>query len=138
MLLSDASAGVVGAAHAGRQGVVGGVVPAMLDAMPRCGARRGDISARVGPPSAGRCYEVPAELQDEVAAVVPRTAYDDGPAHPAWTCAPVSRAPLATGRRVAEVCGRCTYEDRSLFSYRRDGVTGRQAGVVWLAPDVTA
>jgi hypothetical protein len=27
---------------------------------------------------------------------------------------------------------RCTVEDRFLFSHRRDGVTGRQAGLVWL------
>jgi len=28
--------------------------------------------------------------------------------------------------------GRCTVEDSALYSYRRDGVTGRQVGVVWL------
>ena len=28
--------------------------------------------------------------------------------------------------------GRCTVEDKNLYSYRRDGVTGRQVGVVWL------
>jgi copper oxidase (laccase) domain-containing protein len=27
---------------------------------------------------------------------------------------------------------RCTVEDHTLFSHRRDGVTGRQAGIVWL------
>jgi copper oxidase (laccase) domain-containing protein len=27
---------------------------------------------------------------------------------------------------------RCTVEDPKLFSHRRDGVTGRQAGIVWL------
>jgi copper oxidase (laccase) domain-containing protein len=27
---------------------------------------------------------------------------------------------------------RCTVEDRHLFSHRRDGVTGRQAGLIWL------
>jgi copper oxidase (laccase) domain-containing protein len=27
---------------------------------------------------------------------------------------------------------RCTVEDGNLYSYRRDGVTGRQVGVVWL------
>jgi polyphenol oxidase len=29
---------------------------------------------------------------------------------------------------------RCTVEDPQLFSHRRDGVTGRQAGLVWLDP----
>ncbi|MBA3800037.1 MAG: laccase domain-containing protein, partial [Geodermatophilaceae bacterium] len=36
---------------------------------------------------------------------------------------------------IAQVASdpRCTAEDSSLFSHRRDGVTGRQAGVVWLS-----
>ena len=26
----------------------------------------------------------------------------------------------------------CVFEDKNAFSYRRDGTTGRQAGVIWL------
>jgi len=29
---------------------------------------------------------------------------------------------------------RCTAEDPQLYSYRRDGVTGRQAGLIWIEP----
>ena len=48
------------------------------------------------------------------------------------------RAGIADGLHRAGVTQvvhdpRCTVEDRLLFSHRRDGVTGRQAGLVWLA-----
>ena len=47
----------------------------------------------------------------------------------------LSRALIAqlqsSGVKVVDE-GRCTVEDKNLYSYRRDGVTGRQVGVVWL------
>ncbi|RBL79681.1 laccase, partial [Streptomyces cavourensis] len=55
VLLVDPAAGVVGAAHAGRPGLVAGVVPAVVEAMTALGARPSRITAHTGPAVCGRC-----------------------------------------------------------------------------------
>ncbi len=134
VLLGDAGAGVVGVAHAGRKGVVAGIVPATVEAMLECGARPGEIHARFGPSICGACYEVPQELQDEVANAVPGTRTTTRAGTPGLDLWAGIRGQLAAlGVAVADgLPTRCTYEDQSFFSYRRDGLTGRQAGVAWL------
>jgi len=64
VLFADARAGVIGAAHAGWRGALGGVLEATLDAMEALGARRGDISAVIGPTISQRAYEVGPEFLD--------------------------------------------------------------------------
>ncbi|MGY1807411.1 peptidoglycan editing factor PgeF [Blastococcus sp. SYSU D00669] len=134
VLLSDAEAGVVAAVHAGREGVRKKVVPAALAAMGRLGARARAITALLGPSVCGACYEVPAALQAEVARVVPGAAVRTRRGTPgldlrAGVAEQLGRA--GVGQVVHDP--RCTVEDRFLFSHRRDGVTGRQAGVVFLS-----
>ena len=73
VLLADASAGVVAAVHAGRRGLASGVLQAAVAAMVGAGADVERIRAASGPAIGGRSYEVPAELRDEVADVVPET-----------------------------------------------------------------
>ena len=58
VLLADTRAGVVGAAHAGWRGALGGVVESVVAEMERLGAERGRIAAAVGPCIARRSYEV--------------------------------------------------------------------------------
>lgn len=58
VLFADAQAGVVGAAHAGWKGAIGGVTDRTLDAMERLGARRDRIVAAIGPCIARASYEV--------------------------------------------------------------------------------
>lgn len=58
VLFADAAAGIVGAAHAGWKGAIGGVVEAAVDAMERLGASRSRIAAAVGPTIARKSYEV--------------------------------------------------------------------------------
>ena len=58
LLLEDAQAGVIGAAHAGWKGVLGGVIVATVDAMVKLGADRARITAAVGPCIGRRSYEV--------------------------------------------------------------------------------
>jgi hypothetical protein len=58
VLLADAEAGVVGAAHAGWKGAFSGVIEATVAEMERCGAERARIAAAVGPCIARRSYEV--------------------------------------------------------------------------------
>jgi len=133
VLLADPVAGVVAAVHAGREGVRQGVVPAALAAMTRLGARPGDVTALLGPAVCGACYEVPAAMQAELARVVPGAAVRTRKGTPGLDL----RAGLDARLRAAGVPEvvhdpRCTVEDPRLFSHRRDGVTGRQAGLVWL------
>jgi YfiH family protein len=62
VLLADAGAGVVGAAHAGWRGALDGVLEATVEAMEALGAKRGRIAAGVGPTIAQRSYEVGPEF----------------------------------------------------------------------------
>jgi YfiH family protein len=58
VLFADLRAGVIGAAHSGWKGAIGGVVEATLEAMEGLGATRGSIVAAVGPTIARKSYEV--------------------------------------------------------------------------------
>ncbi len=58
VLLADAEAGVIGAAHAGWRGALAGVTEATIAAMEALGARRERIAAAVGPCIAQPSYEV--------------------------------------------------------------------------------
>lgn len=62
VLFSDAQAGVVGAAHAGWKGAVGGVLEATVREMVRLGAQSQNIRAAIGPCIHQKSYEVGAEL----------------------------------------------------------------------------
>jgi YfiH family protein len=133
LLLADHEAGVVAAVHAGREGVRQGVVPAALSAMASLGARARHVTALLGPAVCGACYEVPQQMQADVAGVAPAAAVRTRNGTPGLDLrAGVEQ--ILRGAGIPEVVQdpRCTVEDPFLFSHRRDGVTGRQAGIVWL------
>jgi copper oxidase (laccase) domain-containing protein len=126
---------IAGAAHAGRQGLARGVVPALISAMSAAGADPARMRAITGPAICGGCYEVPAELQDTVAALVPASRCRTSTGSAGLDIAAGVRAQLRqAGVGFTAADGRCTRESAGLFSYRRDGTTGRLAGLVWLAP----
>ena len=133
VLLADPVAGVVAAVHAGREGVRRGVVPATLSAMASLGARARNVTALLGPAVCGSCYEVPEPMQAELAGVVPAAAVRTRTGTHGLDLR-AGLAELLTRAGIPEVVHdpRCTVEDPTLFSHRRDGVTGRQAGLVWL------
>jgi YfiH family protein len=134
VLLADPRAGVVGAVHAGRPGMVARVVDRAVDVMTGQGARADNIVAAVGPSVCGRCYEVPEEMRAQAAAVSAVSATVSWAGTPAIdVAAGVVDQLTSRGVAVTWVPG-CTREDRSLFSFRRDGTTGRFAGIVWLLP----
>jgi YfiH family protein len=58
VLFADRQAGVIGAAHAGWKGAIGGVIEATIAAMERLGADRSQIAAAIGPTIARKSYEV--------------------------------------------------------------------------------
>jgi YfiH family protein len=133
VLLADPEAGVVAAVHAGRKGVAAGIVGAAVEAMRTAGATK--ISAAIGPSVCASCYEVPAELAAEVDAAVPGTATVTRTGTPSLDLARgVSSQLAAAGVGRVSKDKRCTVESPELYSHRRDGVTGRFAGVVWLEP----
>jgi YfiH family protein len=129
VLFADAEAGVVGACHCGRPGVVARIVPATVTAMRELGAS--DITAWVGPHVCGRCYEVPQEMADAVAAVEPATRATTSWGTPSVDVGAGVRAQLEREGVVVVDVSRCTIESPDLFSYRREGArSGRQAGLV--------
>lgn len=130
VLLHNARAGVVAAVHAGRPGMVAEVVLRTVERMRGLGAS--EVSAVVGPSVCGRCYEVPAPLADEAATVAPSSRTRS------WTgtlaidvAAGVVEQLVGADVAVTWVPG-CTREHDDLYSYRRDRVTGRFAGIVLL------
>ncbi|WP_414490339.1 peptidoglycan editing factor PgeF [Streptomyces halstedii] len=133
VLLADPVAGVAGAAHAGRPGLVAGVVPAAVEAMVALGAEPSRITAHTGPSVCGRCYEVPEAMRAEVARTVPESWATTGWGTPAVDVVAGVHAQLeALGVRDRHSSPYCTRESGDHFSYRRDRTTGRLAGYVWL------
>ncbi|MGW6746231.1 peptidoglycan editing factor PgeF [Streptomyces sp. NPDC055025] len=133
VLLADPAAGIVAAAHAGRPGMVAGVVPAAVEAMTALGAEPSRITARTGPAVCGRCYEVPAAMRDEVAAAVPEAWSETSWSTPAVDVVAGVHAQLAAlGVTDRQRSAACTLESDDHYSYRRDRTTGRLAGYVWL------
>ncbi|MFJ9341001.1 peptidoglycan editing factor PgeF [Streptomyces sp. NPDC101733] len=132
VLLADPVAGIVGAAHAGRPGLVAGVVPAAVEAMVALGADPARMVARTGPAVCGHCYEVPEQMREAVAAVVPAARAETSWGTPAVDVVAGAHAQLAeAGVARTHRSPFCTLESRDHFSYRRDRVTGRLAGYVW-------
>lgn len=136
VLLADAARGVVATAHAGRAGLVAGVVPRVLARMRALGAV--EVSAVVGPSICGACYEVPAALRDEVDHAVPGTAATTSWGTPALDLPAGVLAQLgAHGVERVEHVAACTFTDERFYSHRRTGADGtrrgRFAGVVRLA-----
>jgi YfiH family protein len=131
VLLVAPGEGIVGAAHSGRPGMVKGVVPATVNRMRDLGA--GAVEAWLGPHVCGRCYEVPDEMREEVAAVVPASYGETSWGTPSVDLGAGVRAQLEQLDVVVHDESRCTRESPDLYSYRRDGErAGRLAGVVRL------
>ncbi|AXH95646.1 peptidoglycan editing factor PgeF [Ornithinimicrobium avium] len=130
VLLLDRTVGLVAAVHAGRGGLVKGVVPAAVSRLRDLGAH--DLEAVLGPSICAGCYEVPAELRDEAASVAPAAAAVSSTGTPAIDVAAGVVEQLGRdGVSVRRLPG-CTRENPDLYSYRRDGRTGRFVGVVRL------
>ncbi len=140
ILLADPAAEVVAAVHAGRVGARIGVLPAALTAMVEAGARMDRIEVLLGPAACGECYEVPAAMQADVEAHLPGSASKTRKGTPGLDLRAGLWNQLAeAGVAKIGVDPRCTIEDRTLFSHRRDGgpnrQTGRIAALTWLEPD---
>lgn len=133
VLLADSGAGLVGAAHAGRAGLTAGVVPELVTAMTTAGADPARMTAVIGPAICGGCYEVSGELAGAVGEAVPHARCSTRRGTPGLDIPAGVRAQLGfAGVSRVDSDPRCTAESPGLFSYRRDGVTGRFAALIWL------
>ncbi|WP_133850455.1 peptidoglycan editing factor PgeF [Labedaea rhizosphaerae] len=136
VLLADPEAGVVGAVHAGRVGARIGVVPAALSAMVAAGASVDRVEVLLGPSVCGDCYEVPSAMRDDVEAHLPGSATKTRKGTPGLDLrAGLWRQLADAGVAKIGLDPRCTVEDRTLFSHRREGTTGRLAAITWMDQD---
>lgn len=123
----------IGVAHAGRRGVHLGVVDAVVSALSELGERPDDLRVAIGPAIGGCCYEVPAELRDEVGTQQPAAV-----ATTTWGT-PSLDLPAAVEAQLRDLgvqaisrmrtCTRCDPQAR-WFSHRGDPRSGRQVGIV--------
>jgi len=134
VLLAARGGGVVGVAHAGWRGLANGVIEATLA---RMDVPSGDVAAWLGPGISQAAYEVGAEVYDSFVARDPgaRAAFRPGaPGKYHADLYTLARRRLgAAGVTMVHGGGFCTYaEPERFYSYRRDGVTGRMATLVWM------
>ena len=103
-----------------------------LRAMEELGAQRERTEVLLGPAVCGLCYEVPAEMRDEVDAALPGSAATTRLGTPSLDLRAGLRRQLAElGVTRVDTDTRCTFEDDQLFSHRRAQPTGRLAAVTW-------
>ena len=127
LLVSDVA---VGAVHVGRRGLVNGVAEATISVMRLMGAR--SIAAHIGPAICGRCYEVSADIYHDVVSAHPSAA---ALTHSGTLSLDLPKAltqVLESAKISVESQRVCTVEQAEYFSYRRDGETGRQVGIIGL------
>ncbi len=130
ILLATADGSRVAAVHAGRRGLLAGVIEATAADLTAAGA---GFRAVVGPHIGPCCYEVGADVHADAVARMPvldartadgRLALD--------LLAGATESLTAAGATSVDHVGGCTSCDADRwFSYRRDGRTGRFAGMVW-------
>ena len=143
VLFADVEAGVVGAAHAGWKGAIGGVTDATILAMEKLGAQRSRIAAAVGPCIARASYEVDDAFARRFEADDPANERFFAPGraghHQFDLEAYVVARLAAAGLGRIEALGLDTYADSErFFSFRRathagDPGYGRQISVIGIA-----
>jgi YfiH family protein len=122
---------VIAAAHAGRRGLQLGVVEAVVSRMSSMGVQPKAMVAQLGPAVCGKCYEVPASMREEVAAVAPAARATARSGRPALDLrAGLVQQLHALGVSKVNVDSTCTFESPEHFSHRRDQRTGRTAGLI--------
>ncbi|HWR77607.1 MAG TPA: peptidoglycan editing factor PgeF [Thiobacillus sp.] len=137
VLLCDRAGSVVAAAHAGWRGLAGGVLEATVAAMQ---VPPGEILAWMGAAIGPQSFEVGDEVRQAFVNRHPHAAAAFLP-HPAsipgkWLADIYQLARIRLNHAGVQAIyggGRCTYQETdSFYSYRRDGVTGRMASLIWL------
>ena len=119
---------VVGAVHAGRKGVLNGVIGKAVTAMRTLGGV--ELIAKIGPAICSECYEVDRQMYEDAIKIVPELA--KSPAKHSLDLLSGAKSQLESyGIKVSSV-DICTSHNLNFFSYRRGSKTGRSAGVIVL------
>ena len=120
----------VAAVHVGRRGLVNGISAKVIKTMRSLDSS--PITAVVGPAICKNCYELSEDVFFQVTSKYPQAAALSGRGNYTLDLVGV----LIDELRLADIAvqneSSCTIETPTLYSYRRDGVTGRQVGVIWL------
>ena len=139
VLLADVDGRCVGVAHAGWRGLAAGVIPATASAMREAiGDPAAELIAYLGPAIGPSHFEVGPEVLQAMVRALPRAKeafFPRGEKYMADLFALGRQALNEVG--VSRVFGGqdCTYSDPArYYSFRRDGVTGRHAALVWIDP----
>lgn len=134
VLLADETACVIGAAHAGRLGARNGVAKAVIGQMASMGADPGRITVLLGPAACGKCYEVPDDMRSDVESQLPGSSATTRKNTPALDIpGGLHRQLEMLGVREVRRDPRCTIEDATLYSHRRNAPTGRFASLIWMS-----
>lgn len=144
VLFADAEAGVVGAAHAGWRGALGGILEATVAAMEGLGADRARIFAALGPTIGAQSYEVGPEFVAAFEAADPDNArfftMPKGRTTPHFDLPGYVMSRLGRlGLKHAERHAPCTYENESMFfsfrrtTHRKESDYGRQISAIVVA-----
>ena len=134
VLLCNRQGSQVAAVHAGWRGLAAGVIESTLDAM---GETPQNILAWLGPAIGPQSFEVGTDVIEAFVsehAAAEQAFVMTSPA--TWLADMYTLARQRLKRKgVNEISGGgfCTYQDKArFFSYRRDGVTGRMATLIWI------
>lgn len=135
VLLCDRAGTVIAASHAGWRGLAGGVIEQTVQTM---GVRAGSLLAWLGPAIGPGNFEVGGDVRAAFCAREPDDeAYFRARPNGKWLADlyGLARQRLARlGVTAISGGGFCTVSDSArFFSYRRDGLTGRMAALIWLA-----
>jgi len=134
VLLADGAGSCVGVAHAGWRGLATGVIEATVSALP---VSPGSLTAWLGPAIGPEAFEVGAEVRERFVADDPAAQAEFRPGRGDRWFADLyglaRRRLRAAGVTAVHGGDFCTASDPArFFSYRRDGVTGRMAALIWL------
>ncbi len=135
VLVCDRAGTMIGAAHCGWRGLAHGVLGALLQRLPTDSA---NLIAWMGPGIGPERYEVGADVRDALLQTVSPSIVARAlrPSHGKWLADlyELARSQLSALGVSAVYGGEfCTYRDARFYSYRRDGVTGRMASLIWLS-----
>ncbi len=143
VLFADGEAGVIGAAHSGWKGAIGGIWRNTVEAMERLGAKRARITACVGPTIQQRSYEVGPEFRDRFIEAAPGNAVFFIPSEraghhmfdlPGYLLAGIGTLGLAS---VSAMDRDTRTDEADFFSYRRTTLRsepdyGRQVSAIMI------
>ena len=129
--LATEDGAAVAAVHAGRRGLLVGVIGATVARLNE--VTDAPVHAWVGPHICAQCYELPEDLAAETSRLL-----GIAPTHTRWGTPSLdlggaAQRQLDAAGVTSEFAGGCTHEEASLHSYRRDGAAaGRLLGAVWM------